>query len=197
GGVACGEVEVLLVGGLILHPAVDRAGEGELAGCAAVDGHAERDGERRRQRRPVEARRRLGLPGLERLALDEQALAGEDRGETMMALGQIQQLAPDAEEPGDEIFQGRRQLDEEGRFLLARGRLGARGGEALAQLGGESAEERRVDPRQAFAGVEIGEGEAMSESQIHQALSELWGAARLRYCQAIVAAANAVISAMS
>ena len=52
------------------------------------------------ERLAVEARRGLGLMGLQRLALDEEALAGEDRRQSVMALGQFLQLAADAEEAG-------------------------------------------------------------------------------------------------
>ena len=78
-----------------------------------------------------------------------------------MALGQRLQLAPYPEESADEILEMRGQLDQEGRFLLARERRGAGGKQMLAQLRRQAFEEQRVDPRQAFAGIEIGEGQVM------------------------------------
>ena len=150
------------------------------------------------ERLAVEARRGLGLMGLQRLALDEKPLAGEDRRQSVMALGQFPQLAADAEEAADEILEMGRQLDQEGRFLLARQRRRTGRQQALAELRGQALEEERIDARQAFAGIEIGEGQAMGKPEVaHDRIPQTCGAVRLRYCQATVAAASAVISATS
>src|SRR5689334_13120754 len=86
-----------------------------------------------------------------------------------MALGERLQLAPDAEEPADEILEMRGELDQEGRFVLAGERLDARREKPLAQIGGEALQKQRIDARQALALIEIGEGEVMGKLKLGHA----------------------------
>jgi hypothetical protein len=79
------------------------------------------------------------------------------------------QLAPYPEEGAGEILEMRRQLDQEGRFLLAGERLGPGGQQTLARLRCQGFEKERVDTRQAFAGIEIGEGQAMGKPEVAHA----------------------------
>ena len=77
------------------------AGEGD----ARSSGSPKRCSSSACERRAVEAFRRLGLVGLEGLALHEQALAGEDRRQLMVARRQRPRLPADAEQTGDEILE--------------------------------------------------------------------------------------------
>jgi hypothetical protein len=58
-----------------------------------------------------------------------------------------------------------RQLDQEGRFSLPERRR-AGGQQALAERRPQAFEEERIDARQALAGIEIGEGQAMGKPEV-------------------------------
>ena len=160
------------------------------------------------ERWPVERGGRFGPMSLEGAALDEQALAGENGGKRVVPFGQHPKLGFDTEDAGDEILKMGGELQQQRQFLLARGRRLPRGQKPCQKLGRQGAEESVVDPGQALAGIEVGEGEPVGQMklgrlrqahrrQVRGAQIHVLGAARLRYCQAMVAAASAVISATS
>src|SRR5471030_3241804 len=72
------------------------------------------------QSRSVKGLGGFGFVGLQRLALDEEALAGEDRRQFLVAGSQRLQFLANAEQPANEIFDMRGEFDEESRFILAR-----------------------------------------------------------------------------
>src|SRR5713226_1456512 len=82
--------------------------------------------------RAIEGLGRFRPMGLQRPALNEQALAGEDRRQFVMARRKRLQLAANSEQLADEVFDMGGELDEERRFFLARRRRLARRIELVA-----------------------------------------------------------------
>ena len=165
-GVAEREVDVGFMRGLVLSPLTDGSREGELA----AQPHRRRADSRFElgaQRLAVEGRRLVGLVAVQRLALDDLALAGVDRRELVLRRLQRRDFRFDAEQPGDPVLEVRRNRDQKLRFRESSQRVGraARGDQARAQrcVGvREMLEKRRVDAAKPGIRVQLGKSETQS-----------------------------------
>jgi hypothetical protein len=162
-GVAQGGIDAGGIRSFIRLPLRDVAGEGELAERLAESGD-----QRRFQRDRVDGRRGVRLVCVHRLALNEQALAGEQRRQLVVACRQLADLFADAEQLGGEVLEVGRDRDQQFRFGLWRERVGGRARRlhACAQVGVSDTEvgkESGVQAQQAGAGVELAELQVESQ----------------------------------
>src|SRR5436853_2025340 len=122
-----------------------------------------------RGRRRIEACELGGLDLVQRAALHELALHRVERSKLVMLLGERLRFALDAKKLGGEILDVRRQRDQELRLRGTRRRLRARSGKLVRQSAigsGEVIDERAIEPDQALALVQVGEGDA--EAKLHE-----------------------------
>ena len=107
---------------------------------------------------------------LDRAALHEKPLHRIERREPLVPRLQRADLAGDAEEVADKIFEMRRQIDEKIGFVLAVERigLGARRHQPVVQRrldGGEMRDKGAVEPHQPVALVKIGKTEPVFQGE--------------------------------
>ena len=124
--------------------------------------------ELRPKRITVEACRVLCLVLVERLALHDLTLAGEERRELMLCRLQRGHFGFDAEQLRQKILELRRERDQQLRFFLARERIGtgARAGKARGERSiglREPGAEDRVQPPQAGRGIEVAKAQPETE----------------------------------
>ena len=150
---------------LVLLPRRHRIRERELR-----ERRAERRLDRGAQRRAVERRRDVGLVRVHRLALHELALDDEERCQLVVARLERAHGRHDAEQVRQEVFQVRREREQEVGLGLGRQRVGRRAprrqpvGEP--RIGGAQVlAEQRVDARQAVVRMQVGEREPVGESE--------------------------------